>query len=343
MSYKIQSSEKLRHSASEAETKAMLYLMSFRSDSDEIYYFIVDFFNDLTGMDRMSQKLWDIQSKGASNSSPKAIGKELVTLFKNYISDFEFHHYILFLGGVTSSLREDSTKTVFDISNIKVSALKDIKIGLTEECKQKTYIDNVKITDENIDNFLKNVIFVVDDKKPSEYVKSIIGVHSSIIPEESVLTAIFNEIRNKQSSKKNIGSVEGITLETTDEALAYCRHLTSNEIKLMVLGRIINRNPFEKGVPYSFMSIFSKFPPEKQKEALEDCQLSLSCALFDKNGADNFWDLFENVHRTITLNAQDNVNVIFNKLDKDIANRCPNFDVLSLKYFIASVKDGVQS
>lgn len=342
MPYIIKSSEKLRHSAAETETKAMLYLMNFRKDSNEIYYFIVDFFNDLTGMDRMSQRLWDLQSKGASNSSPNAIGKELVTLYKNYISDFEFQYYILFLGGVTSSLRKDNTKNVFDISNIQDTALISMKTGLIQEGREKTYIDDAKITEENITNFLKNVLFVIDDKVPSEYVKSIIGAHMRIMPDNFVLTAIFNEIRDKQASKKNISSVEGMTIETTDEALNYCRHLTSSEIKLMVLGRIINRNPFDKGIPQSFIPIYGKFPPEKQKEMIEDCQLSLSRALFDKNGADNFWDLFESIHHMITLNIQDDVNAIFNKLDKSIVCRCSNFDVLSLKYFIAGVKDGVQ-
>ncbi|KAF5049676.1 hypothetical protein DSECCO2_437430 [anaerobic digester metagenome] len=81
MSYTIKSTEKLRKPGAEMETKALLYLMNFREDSDEIHYFVVDFFNDLTGMDRVSSKLWDIQSKGVSNSSPKSIGKELVTLY----------------------------------------------------------------------------------------------------------------------------------------------------------------------------------------------------------------------------------------------------------------------
>lgn len=63
MSYIVKSSEKTRKSG--AETKALLYLMNLRKDSEEIYYFIVDFFNDLTGMDAFSDKLWDIQSKGA--------------------------------------------------------------------------------------------------------------------------------------------------------------------------------------------------------------------------------------------------------------------------------------
>ena len=85
MSYTVKSSEKVRKSGAEAETKALLYLMNFHPDSDKIYYFVVDFFNDLTGMDRMSTKLWDLQSKGAHKVSPNAIGKELITLFKNYM------------------------------------------------------------------------------------------------------------------------------------------------------------------------------------------------------------------------------------------------------------------
>lgn len=107
MSYTVKSSERLRKSGSEAETKALLYLMNFRPDSDDIYYFVVDFFNDLTGMDNMASRLWDVQSKGAHHVSPKAIGKELVTLFKNYMSPLTFEAYILFIGSVTGSLRKD--------------------------------------------------------------------------------------------------------------------------------------------------------------------------------------------------------------------------------------------
>ncbi len=94
MSYTVKSSEKLRKSGAETETKALLYLMNFRSDSDDIYYFVVDFFNDLTGMNNMATRLWDVQSKGNRNVGPKAIGRELVTLFKNYMSEFTFETYI---------------------------------------------------------------------------------------------------------------------------------------------------------------------------------------------------------------------------------------------------------
>lgn len=46
MPYKVQSSEKLRKSGADFETKAMLYLLNFREDSSQINYFVVDFFND---------------------------------------------------------------------------------------------------------------------------------------------------------------------------------------------------------------------------------------------------------------------------------------------------------
>lgn len=70
MAYSVKSSERLRPSAAGTETKALLYLMNFREDSEEIYYFVVDFFNDLTGMTKMSDKLWDLQSKADKQPSP---------------------------------------------------------------------------------------------------------------------------------------------------------------------------------------------------------------------------------------------------------------------------------
>lgn len=342
MSYTVQSSEKLRKKASDTETKALLYLMNFCDDSDEIHYFVVDFFNDLTGMDRFSRKLWDIQSKGAFNSSPSAVGRELVTLFKNYCSIFSFHKYILFLGGVSDSFRIDQSIDIFDTGNIKTKALASLKTGLKDECKVKTYIDASLATDEKIDDFLDKVLFVIDNKTPSEYVKSIIKIHPGIMPDENILNAIFNEIRDKQASKKNISVVEGITIKTTDQALNYYRHLTNGEIKLMVLGRIINRNPFNQGCPIPFIPIFNQFPEEKQQEALDDCRIALSRALFNKNCANNFWELFSNIYHIIINNPTYGVEAIYQNLDENIAISCPDFDVLSLKYFISTVKEGIK-
>lgn len=43
MSYKVCSSEKLRKSGADVETKAMLYLMNFCEYSSEMNFFVVDF------------------------------------------------------------------------------------------------------------------------------------------------------------------------------------------------------------------------------------------------------------------------------------------------------------
>ena len=345
MSYTVKSSEKLRKSGAEAETKALLYLMNFRSDSDDIYYFVVDFFNDLTGMNSMATRLWDVQSKGNHNVGPKAIGKELVTLFKNYMSEFTFETYILFVGSVSGALRKDSSLTVFGIENAKDTAVNLIKEGLVEEGNKREYIDSSTLTDTNIDAFLKSVLFVIDDdKEPREYVRAIIKQHPNIVPEDKVLDAIFNEIRDKQSSKKNISVVEGVVIETTDEALNYCRHLTNNEIRLMTLQRIISRDPLSQGIPSSFTPIYNAWPPEKQREMLEDCQSCLCRALFNKNAADGFWYLFENTYQLIVSYPDETVQQLFVRLQalENCVSRCPDFDAISLKYFISVVKDGIQ-
>lgn len=340
--YTVQSSEKTRKSGAEGETKALLYLMNFRSDSNEIHYFVVDFFNDLTGMDRFSNKLWDLQSKAAKNNSPKAIGKELVTLYKNYISDFSFAHYILFIGGVSKTVCIDSSKHTFSIDNITSDAQAKLIAGLKEEASAKEYIDNKSITNQNIADFLSKVLFVIDDKEASDYVKAIIKDHPNIIPEKKILDAIFNEIRDKQAAKKN-SSVEGITIETTDEVLNHCRHLTNSEIRLLVLQRILNRNPVEKSVPLSFIPIYNTWAPEYQKEMIDECKQALCRALFNKNAADGFWTLFENIYTIIVDQPSLSVQQIFNALDKNVKDATPDFDTISLKYFISVIKDGIQN
>ncbi|KGX90037.1 MULTISPECIES: hypothetical protein [Pontibacillus] len=342
MPYTIKSSEKLRPAGAEYETKALLYLMNFRVDSSEVYYYVVDFFNDLTGMNRTGRKMWDIQSKGAKNSSPKALGKELVTLFKNHTSDFEFDCFVLFLGGVSTTVRTDQSKNIFDIKNITPSAYKKMKQGLLEECYDKSYIDNKNINDKELDEFLCKVQFVVDDKKPHEYVKSIIKTHTKLIPNEEILNTIFNEIRDKQASKKYASVVESITIETTHEALNHFRHLTTGEIRLLTISRIINRNLFDKGVPLSFYIILNSVPDERKKDVILESQLALSKALFNKNNADSFWSLFENIYSTIVHNPDDNVNMLYEKLNHDKVDQCYDFEVISLKYFISLIKDGIE-
>lgn len=343
MPYTVRSSEKLRKSGADTETKAMLYLMNIHPDRDKIYYFVVDFFNDLTGMNRTARQLWDMQSKGAKTSSPKAIGKELVTLYKNYVSEFKFKKYILFLGGVSNTVRNNNNINIFGIDNLKDSAIDKILEGLEEECRAKEYIDASDIDKVRFMTFLSEVEFVVDDKLASEYIKMIIGTHPQLIPEDDILTGIFNEIRDIQSSKKNINVVEHMTIQEMSEALDFCRHLTSSEIKLLVLQRLLNRDILGKGVPEPFVDNYSHFPAERRTDMLEQCQSACCRALFNNNCADGYWKLFEVIYQEIMENPKETVNAIYANISDDVLNGCPDFDTISFKYFIAIIKEGLQS
>lgn len=340
MSYKVCSSEKSRKSGADAETKAMLYLMNFRKDSSEMNYFVVDFFNDVTGMDRMGRKLWDVQSKASKTASAKGIGRELVTLFKNFVSDFAFVDYVLFVGGVPDTFRVDSSQSVFDISNINVKALTSVRKGLVEECEKKEYIDNSSITDENIDAFLKDVWFVIDDLLPQEYVKAIIKNHPAIIPADSELISIFNEIRNKQSELKNT-NVEGVVIEKIDEVLSYGRELKTHEIRLLVLQRIINTDPLSKGIPEPFLKIYLKYPMERRNQLLEQCQSAMCRALFNNSLAQAYWALFDSVYELVVQNPDKNIDDIYTLIPDEVLDACTDFDVISAKYYIAKIKEGI--
>lgn len=340
MAYTVCSSERLRKTAADAETKAMLYLMNFREDSSEMNYFIVDFFNDITGMDRMARKLWDVQSKATKTASAKVIGRELVTLFKNFLSDFSFVDYVIFMGGVPDTFRKDSSLNVFNISNIKEKALISLREGLIDECKKKEYINNLAITDVNIDKFLKEIWFIIDDKEPQEYIKQIIKDHPSIIPSDSKLIGIFNEIRNKQSELKNT-NVEGITIDRIDEVLSYGRELKTQEIRLLVLQRILNADPLSKGVPVPFMTIYLRYPEERRERLLDDCQSAMCRALFNNSLAQAYWTLFDYVYTAIIQKPNKNIDDIFYSIPDDVVNACTDFDAFSLKYFIAKIKEGI--
>lgn len=341
MSYKIQSSEKTTASGAEYETKALLYLMSFSKDCKDVYYFVVDFFNDLTGVDRFSDRLWDMQSKGNKNNSPKQVGKELVTLLKNYLSEIEFESYILFMGGISNTVRIDNDKNVFGIGNISSTAIEKIKEGLLEESNAKEYIDETMINDALVDEFLSKVCFVVDDKSKAAYIKNIIEINPMIIPNDIILEQIFDQIRDAQSSKKNNGNVEGITINATDEFLNYDRHLNVNEIKMLVLSRLVNNDIMQKGIPPSFADTYSRFPQISRKDKLEDCQLCIAKMLFDKNNADSFWTFFSNIYEVLSQDPNDSIDILYKKLDREILNKISWLDTLSVKYFIAIVKDGM--
>ena len=343
MAYIIQSSERVRGIGAECETKAMLYLMNCREDSDQITLFAIDFYNDVTGLNTLADKAWDVQAKGTKSGGPKEVGRELVTLFKNFMSDLNFDYLILFLATVPATLRKDNTLTTFGIENIaEGQPMKALKAGLIEEAGKKEYIDDAWIIDKNIDAFLRQVTFVIDDKSKAEYVRGIMSVNPKYIPQDSVLDGIFNKIRDAQAAKKNNESVEGEVVTHLREVLYFDRFLKVREIRLMVLNSFINHDVMNTPPPQSFYQLLHRFDGLKQKEIIEDCKLQVATLLYDKTNTEDFWKLLDLIYNVVGNNSTATVIQLFNLISDEEPVKNPRLDALTVQYLISVVKEAVQ-
>ena len=92
----------------------------------------------------------------------------------------------------------------------------------------------------------------------------------------------------------------------------------------------------------AFIDILNSFPEERRKEILEDCQNNLARALFNVNEQEEFWRLLESIYCNVLESAKNNIDLIYQNVDRSILKKCTDFDVLTVKYFISVVKDGIQ-
>lgn len=237
--YKITASEERNEKATEYETKSMLYMMNYYTGANKIEYFAIDFFNDVSGVNKLAISCFDVQSKGIKNITPYALGQYLVTLFKNYISEFNFEEFILFIEGVNNKIKEIiGDKNVFDITDLTDELRRDIRKGLIKSAEDKTYIeDKTKITKEDIDNFLLKVVFVIDSHSKEDYIRDAVQFKSSLIIDDTDLRKIFKEIRDKQSSKKN-NNLEGTLIGSIGCVFNYDKFLSKEDIQQLIINRI---------------------------------------------------------------------------------------------------------
>lgn len=342
MAYVVQASERTKGIGAEFETKSMLYLMNCRDDSDEINFFAIDFYNDVTGLNNQADKAWDLQSKGTKSNSAKAIGRELVTLFKNEMSELKFDYLVLFLADVPDSFRIDKSKNTFGIENITDKSLLSVRKGLIDEARKKTYIEEQWINNTDLDSFLNKVTFVVDNKTKADYIRSIMCINPKYIPQDCVLDGIFNTIRDAQAGKKNNDSVEGQVVTHLRDVFRYDRSLKSKEIRLMVLNSFINRDVIKIPAPFQFYTIIQRFDGIKQKEIIEDCKLQISAVLCDKTYTDEFWKLLELILETVTNNKGLSTEKTFDIIADNRIVKNPRLDVLTIQYLIAVIKEALQ-
>ena len=342
--YKITASEKNNEKATDFETKAMLYMMNYYSNSSEIKWFVIDFFNDITGINDFQDSCYDVQSKGIKNIGPKELGEYLVTLFKNFVSEFNFVDYILFVEGVCETIKNEITSNVFTFKDLSETIKGKIKGGLIEEAQIKTYIEDKSVINEKtVVEFLDKVTFVVDDKSKVDYIKDAVQLSDQVIVEDKYLLKIFKEIRDKQSAKKN-NNVEGELLTSIGCFYKYDKHITKNEIEDLIINRICFNSSFRnlKQVPKSFLKVIEGIDMTICDEEIEKSQDAIFRLLADKNNKVAYWKLFSEIVFNIKKFPKEDVNFIFNHIDRDKIKAVKHLDIISCKFFISLIKESIK-
>ena len=346
LSYIVTATEEHTGTGSDTETKALLYLMCRDDDADKVVGFFVDVFNDVTGTGMYGRKLWDVQSK-KRRSQPGEIGQELVTLYKNYLSVFSesFQRFILFLGGVSSGVRdvdaESANAFAFDMkSRAQAGVLK----GLLDESHRKTYmkpfVEQGLVNESSAQDFLTNVLFVIADEGKEAYISDLLKDVPARSLEDRDLRGIFDEIRDYQSSKKNI-KCEGIALSNPAQAFALGKTVSRDEVLKLALGRVLMCNPFES-TPRSFVMLLSRYPDKDYQDIIEKCQADLARQMYDKTSADSFWALFGAILEKVEANVEMEIPAIYESLDVGLLGSCPYLKPLSVMLLIASIGEGLK-
>lgn len=341
--YTFKTSERNNEKATEFETKSLLYLMTPATNSENVDLFIIDCFNDVTGLSADASESWDVQSKGVANLTPKKIGNALYTLFSNYVSDIDFSHYILFLQSFSEEYLVDSSKELFGINNFKDKYCGKIREGLRKEIADRKDQDVIAYTtDVVIDSFLSHVIFVVDKYDNAEYVRRIIYFRSIDQLSTEFLRKIFDEIRAKQARKK-ITNVYGKVVATINEALAFDKNIDRKDVEMLVVNRIIGNDLFSKrGVPLYFMPLVKDKEPDDIHDLLLDCQAKISYTLFNKNNKQSFWLLLERIMSLLIQKPWSSIRSVYDQISQSIMTDVFTLDEISILYLIAIVKEGLQ-
>lgn len=339
MPYVVKSTERTRSGASDNETSSLLYLMNFYRNKDQVHYFVVDLFNDLTGVSKNFDKAYDLQSK-KSRSNSEDIGKELVTLYKNFVSDLYFSDYILFLGSIKNNILAKDGLYEFKYSDFKDEEKIKLKNSLIKECNDKTYINSKDIDEKRINNFLDKVSFVINKRSKVEYIKSIVEVKKALI-DDKVFEDIFNSIKKLQSSKKE-EKVEGLILNDIREFIPLKRHITKNDIKQYILNIILNYDwCSRKTIPTCLTDAFGLLTSDQCRDLQDNFLNRMALTLYDANNNKNFWKLFSEIYYIVKDLKIAKPIEIFDKLNADAINKNKHLDKNSILFFICIFIEGI--
>lgn len=325
--------------ASSFETKSLLYLIGQRSDSKDVVYVTFDCFNDVSGLNKKTDKIWDIQSKNEKTLNPKKIGKYFYTLFDNFTSIFTFEEFIFFCPELKSEYKIDSLKTTYNLDNIVDKTFKRIREGLTSEIERVR--GSSKSHTSNIDDFLKKVLIVEDKSTNNDYIKAVTKFKNTNLKNDDFYTSLFNDLRDIQTAKKN-SCIENTTISEIREVLNFRRHLSTKDIETLVISRIIGCEIFKyKSIPIYFSPILEGMDIEDKKDLLQECNSNLSRAFFNKNSNKTFWDVCEKIVEYRTVITDNDVENIYLLLFVDYKFKISYITKETILYLISIIIEGL--
>lgn len=341
MAYIFKNTELNNEKASVFETKSLLYLIGKRIDSKEIEYITFDCFNDLSGINKRHNKIWDIQSKNEANLFPKKIGTYFFTLFDNFISTFSFKEFIFFCPILKEEYKIDTTLRSFKFINFKESTKSRIKIGLIEEVS-RVKNDSIDYSSQ-IEEFLNIITIVEDDVTENEYIKAVTKFKKTEIKSDEFYKSVFVELRNIQSSKKN-SYIENATISEIREVLSFRRHLFVKDIELLIVSRIIGIEIFKNifYYPIYFSKYIDHINIEDKKDILQECNSNLSRAFFNKNNNKVFWKMCEDIITYFSINNNNDVDLVYNSVFSSYTPRVSYLNDTTIKYLISIILEGLE-
>ncbi len=347
--YTFKTTERTNDKATEYETKSLLYLMTKIKGHNRIDVFIIDCFNDVSGTNSKSTEVWDVQSKGVSSLTPRKIGESLYTLYENYISEFAFHHYILFMPILKIGYLNDNKQEAFCLSNFLTIKRNDVTEGLKTEIIRRYNIEFpgrkiTSLTEEEtlkVSEFLKEVIFITDRYQKFEYIKDIVLFKNASFKTDEFFTLIFDEIRVSQSGKK-IKNISGKSVSSIKEVLQFDKNIHRKDIEMLVINRIVGYDIFQSfGLPISFIEQVIGLDVEDLKDLTQSCRAQIARTLFNKNNKRAFWLLLEEIITQATEDNKASIDAIFDKIPSDIRKKVFTLNEISLLFLISLIKDGL--
>lgn len=196
----------------------------------------------------------------------------------------------------------------------------------------------------NLDDFFKKVLFVEDRSLEKFYIKGIMKFKSSKLKDEDFYIEVFKEIRDRQTALKN-SEIENSKIDRPNDVLNLHRHLTSEDLQVFVLNRLIGDDVFsnKRKLPGSYAIFTRNIDEDNIEDHIFEQNAALSRAFFDKNNQNNFWRLFAAIFKALGKDPTKKVIYILDNLDRNLIVRVEHLNIDSIRFLIAMVRDGLIS